>query len=85
MKNALFVLKEQRRVQLRTKLEYNCNKKILASLKNAYILNFRALLIDSLLQNSALPCFGSVLEKRGKIQNMSIFEGGPNFLNLIVL
>ena len=61
-------------IQLRPAwLEYNHNKKNWASLENAQILNFPAVLSASLLQNSALPCFGSVLKKRGKIQNLSIF------------
>ena len=66
-------------------LEYNCNKKVLASQESAQILNFPAPLLDSPLQNSALPCFGSVLKKRGKIQNLSIFQEGQNILITIVL
>ena len=55
------------------KVKYNYVRKNLASPENAQILNFPALLLDFLLQNSALLCFGSVLKKRGKIQNLSIF------------
>ena len=79
------LINSTKRLSLLQKLEYNCDKKFLASQKNAHILNFRALLIDSLLQNSMLACFGYVLEKCGKIQNMSLFEGGWNFLDFIVL
>ena len=46
-------------------LEYNCDKKFEASLENTQIFNFSALLLGFLLQNSVLPCSGSVLKKRG--------------------